>query len=112
MDGNEFPVAKSVQQNPVGSRLFVARMRKEDQYSTVLYWLQSPNKTSAGGFEHLLWLYRQDLLLKRTDGCFVKLAYYGRATPDADAQLLQLGKLYHQALSAWLEQQQPPVTDP
>ena len=89
---------------PVPAELL--HLRRDERSSALLYWLQSPGKTSADDFEHLLWLYRQDLMRRRTDGCFVKLAYYGKPDPRRDRALLELGAAGHDAVKKWLDKRQ------
>ena len=84
-------------------RLRQLRLHRHDQHATVLFWLQSPGKTSPAGFEHLLWQYWQDLLLRRSDGCFVKIAYNGPPRTGQDKALRRLAHSLHQQVDAWLQ---------
>lgn len=82
-----------------------ARRLRLDRYgeqATAFFWLQSPGRTSADGFAHLLWQVRQDLLRARSDGCFVKIAYDGAPSVTRDAAALTLAREVHRAVDAWL----------
>jgi hypothetical protein len=77
-------------------------VRKGEAAAALMYWLQSPGKTSADGFSHALWQYEQNLQLSRADGCFVKLAVAGERTPEKEAALAELAKLLHGKIETWL----------
>jgi hypothetical protein len=85
-----------------GLRVRRLRLARGADEATVVFWLQSRGQTSAGGFEHLLWQYRRDLLLRRSDGCFVKIAYDGPPSEARDAALSALAREIHAAVAAWL----------
>jgi len=89
-----------------GSGLPVRRLRwyQEGRERQALLWLQSPGRTSTTTFRHLLWLYREDLAGRRSDGCFVLLL---PAAPEIQAgdtgRFLELAGGIHASLTRWLD---------
>lgn len=93
-----------ITENAKASMLYLGRNGIE---SIVIYWLQSKGKTSSTGNEHLIWQYKQSLKYKRTDGCFVKIAYYGTQTPEKNHKLQIFAKLLHAEVDRWLGENLP-----
>lgn len=81
------------------SQLYLGRDGNE---TMVIYWLQSSGKISSSGNEHLAWQYKQGLRFRRTDGCFIKIAYYGTQTPEKNRKLLGLANKISQGINLWL----------
>jgi len=84
------------------------RLARGARASTVLYWLQSPERTSAQGFSHLVWQYAQDARRARSDGCFVKIAYYGPPVLEHDQALTAFAARMHAVVDAWLAERALP----
>lgn len=79
------------------------RLARKDLHASVVYWIQAAARTSRNPYRHLLWSYAEDVLRRRTDGCFVKIAYAGPPDPQQDRLQAALCREVHTALQKWLE---------
>lgn len=104
LHGHYPQVRKDVVSLPKGLEAARLRLSGRSTDSTVLYWIASAGRTSSEWLPHAAWLYGQDLLGRRTDGCFLKLAYYGQSGPAKDAALADLAGKLHVDLAAWLRE--------
>jgi|GEM_PF-3259900 len=94
-----------------GVRATRLRLARGARASTVVYWLQSPGRTSAQGFAHLVWQYARDARRARSDGCFVKIAYYGPPAAGHDQALTAFAAQMHGVVDAWLSERTLPGGD-
>lgn len=74
---------------------------KNGEHAMLLYWLQSPGRSSRSPASHLYWLYLQDVLGRRTDGVLVKIADTAPPSSARDRALADLARHLAAAVDAW-----------
>ena len=102
LHGHYHSVERQIVAFQPGAEAGFLRLERAESRSSVLYWFQTPGLTTADNFRLLLHLYGQDLQRQRSDGCLVKLAYFGSPDPRKDAALADLAPFVHRALGEWL----------
>jgi EpsI family protein len=70
--------------------------------SSLLYWMQSPGRTSLSGWAHDLWQCRQNLAFSRSDGCVVVVASRWARRAEREQQILAVARHLHRRLDRWL----------
>lgn len=85
-----------------GVQANLIRFQATTGYKNIIWFMQSPGKTSTRSLSHLLWQYGRELIPGRTDGCGISLTYDGPPQPTYDDLLIDLAGYYHDQINDWL----------
>ncbi len=90
-----------------GSSAIRLQIENDGGSRTLLYWYQSPGRTSASPASHLLRQFTEELQCRRSDGCVVLLELAGRRPDEAESKLIELASTLHPTIETWLDRQIP-----